>query len=351
MRRSRAIGIKDEARRPERAPILAAVTHDAPPPAHRLSLSRIADAAARIDPVFLNTPQFVCEPLSVWLGCRLTLKVETLNPIRSFKGRGADYYVATLRERRPLVCATAGNFGQGMAYACRKRRVPLTVFTAQIANPLKVDRMRALGADVLFAGDDFDAAKEHARRYCIETGARFVEDGLEPAISEGAGSIAVELFAHGAELDAILVPLGDGALLNGIARWTKSVAPATRVIGVCSRGAPALHDAWHGIPARAAPVDTIADGIAVGAPIAASLADMRGQVDDIVLVGDDALITAMRLVHEHAGLVTEPAGVAGLAAILERPEAFAGQSIATVLCGGNTTTAQLRTWRITDSLS
>ena len=360
MRRGRAIDVHDAARRPEQRPILADVKPATSLEPHRLSLERVAEAAARIDPVFLRSPQFVCEPLADRLHCRLTLKVETVNPIRSFKGRGADYYVLTALERgerRALVCASAGNFGQGMAYACRKHDLPLTVFAARGANPLKLARMRALGASVRLSGGDFSAAKEAARAWAGAQDAHFVEDGFEPAISEGAGSIAVELFARGATFDVVVVPLGDGALINGMARWIKATSPATRVIGVCSRGAPAMHEAWLGVrdaKAASAPVDTpvdtplqtIADGIAVRVPIAASLADMRGQVDDVVQVSDDALIGSMRLIHEHAGLVTEPAGVAGVAAILEQPDAFAGKSVATVLCGGNVTPEQIRTWRI-----
>ena len=312
------------------------------PTANRLSIARIAAAAATIDPVFLHTPQFVCEALGDALGSRLTLKVETVNPIRSFKGRGADHFVTTALargERGPFVCASAGNFGQGMAYACRRRGLALVVFVAPDANPMKVERMRRLGAEVRTSapGDDFDAAKDAARRYAAATGARFVEDGLDVEVAEGAGTIAVELLGDGPVVfDAVLVPLGDGALLGGMARWIKAHTPMTRVIGVCSQGAPAMHDAWHGdSPAVTRPA-TIADGIAVRTPIAAALADLRGQVDDVVLVSDDALVAAMRLVHTHAGLVAEPAGVAGLAAVLEAPSGtYAGKSIATVLCGGN----------------
>src|SRR5215467_9072680 len=109
---------------------------------HRLSLDRIAEAARVIDPVFVNSPQFRAESLERILGCRLVIKVETLNPIRSFKGRGAEFMAASLDGRSHLVCATAGNFGQGMAYAARRRGLPLTIFTSVTTNSLKVDRMR-----------------------------------------------------------------------------------------------------------------------------------------------------------------------------------------------------------------
>src|SRR5262245_60644269 len=195
---------------------------------HRLSLERIAEAATVIDPVFLNSPQYLAEPIGQQLGCRLVLKVETLNPVRSFKGRGAEYLTASLHGRPHLVCATAGNFGQGMAYAARKRGIPLTVFAAANANPLKVERMRALGAEVRLVGSDFDAAHEAARAFAVETSARLVEDGREPAIAEGAGTIGMELLRWPDPFDAILVPLGDGALLAGVARWVKAHHPATR---------------------------------------------------------------------------------------------------------------------------
>jgi len=315
-------------------------------PPHRLSLDRIAEAARSIDPVFLGSPQLLCEPLAAAVGCRLTLKVETINPIRSFKGRGTDYAIARLVERgevTAIVCASAGNFGQGVAYACRKRGLPVTVFAAHNASPLKIERMRALGADVRLAGDDLEAAKAIARAYAAEHRARFLEDGLEPALSEGAGTIALELLARGQTFDDLVIPLGDGSLLNGIARWAKAASPATRVLGVCSRGAPAMAHAWRrgpGATPEPAPVSTIADGIAVRMPIATSLDDMRAHVDDVLEVDDASLIEAMRLVHTHAGLVTEPAGVAGLAAILARPGDFAGRDVATVLCGGNLTAEQ-----------
>jgi threonine dehydratase/peptide deformylase len=322
-----------------------------PRPAHRLSLDRIAEAARSIDPVFLHSPQLVCEPLAELAGCRLTLKVETVNPIRSFKGRGADHAVARLVARAggvaPIVCASAGNFGQGMAYACRKRGLPITVFAAHGANPLKLARMRALGAEVRTAGADLEEAKQTAQVWAAQTGARFVEDGEDPHISEGAGSIAVELVAGGDAFDAVVVPIGDGALINGIARWIKAASPATRVIGVCSRGAPALAEAWRrqrrGLPPGDPPAmpGTIADGIAVRIPIAASVEDMRDTVDDVALVDDAQLVVAMRALHGHAGLVAEPAGVAGLAALRAREVDLAGQRVATVICGSNATREQL----------
>jgi threonine dehydratase len=291
-----------------------------------------------------------CEPLSERAGCSLAIKIETVNPIRSFKGRGADFFVSRSVEagdRGPFACASAGNFGQAMAYACRARGIPLTVFASRNASALKVARMRSLGADVKQGGDDFEAAKAAARAWAVEHDVRFVEDGREPNIAEGAGTIACELLAGDAAFDTVIVPVGDGALITGMARWIKSAAPATRVVGACSRGAPAMHDSWRrGEVVVHDRTDTVADGIAVRAPVGAAVADMHGLIDDLVLVDDAALIEAMRLVHAHAGLVAEPSAVAGLAAILADPEAFARRRVATVLTGSNVTREELQAWRI-----
>lgn len=345
MRASRAERRKLAARRPARFSIVPRmVVATDPSPQHRLSLARIAEAAAQIDPVFTGSPQIEVELGAAGDALTATLKLETLNPIRSFKGRGADFFVGALTDDAPLVCASAGNFGQGMAHACRKRGHALTVFAAHNASPLKLARMRALGASIELAGDDLAAAKATARAWAAARGARFVEDGLEPRISEGAGTIAVELLAHGAAYDAVVVPLGDGALINGVARWIKAASPRTRIIGVCSEGAPAFARAWRGDAVDDAAVATIADGIAVRAPIADSVRDARGLVDDVVLVDDAALIAAMRLLVERAGIIVEPSGAAGVAAIAAHASRFAGASVATIATGGNVSLEQLRTW-------
>ncbi len=311
---------------------------------HRLSLESIERARSTIDPVFLGSPQFVCEPLAAALGCTLTVKVETLNPIRSFKGRGASHFVASLPPEASLVCASAGNFGQALAYVCRARALPLTVYAATGANALKLERMRALGANVVLEGEDFDAAKLAAKRHAAAHGAQMVEDGLEPLISEGAGTIGIELLAAG-PFDALLIPLGNGALLNGVARAVKASAPATEIIAVCAAGASAMLDSWRAGRVIAYPqIATIADGIGVRAPIPEALDDMRGIVDDGLLVTDDAMLAAMRLALRHLGLVLEPSGAAGLAALIDHGARFAGRRVATVLCGGNLTEAQIAAW-------
>jgi threonine dehydratase len=322
-----------------------------PDPAHRIALAAIAEAPSRIPPEFRDSPQYECEPLSAALGCHVTIKVETANPIRSFKGRGASVLVSRLVEaagsapRTPLVGASAGNWGQALAYACRAARWPLVLFAAETANPLKVERMRALGAEVRLSGVDFDAAKEAAAAFAAAQGWRMVADGLDVEASIGAGTIGTELLARGDAFDAVLVPLGNGALLTGVGRWVKAAAPGTRVIGVQAEGADAMTRSWRSGQLVFPPsIDTIADGIGVRVPIAEAVADMRTTVDDVRLVRDADLVQAMQLLHRHAGLVVEPSGAAGLAALAAHPDAYAGQRVATILCGGNLTDAQVAKW-------
>jgi threonine dehydratase len=305
---------------------------------HRLSLERIETAARTIDPVFLNTPQFESESLSDDLGMRLILKVEIVNPIRSFKGRGTDFLVSNLPADSPaLVCASAGNFGQGLAYAARKRGLQVVIFAAETANAFKLDRMRNLGAEVRLVGHDFDAAKEHAHAFAEQTGACYIEDGREPAIAEGAGSIAVELCRWKDAFDFLLVPLGNGALFAGVGRWMKAHSPATRMVAICATGAPSMAlSIREGTVRCTDEANTIADGIAVRIPVPEALEDLRDVVDDVVLVEDNAILEAMRFVLRCHGLFLEPAGAAGVAAAMVFREKFRGGRVATLLTGGNT---------------
>jgi len=307
----------------------------------RLLPARIEEAASIIDPVFLNTPQVSFAPLSRELGAEVTLKVETLNPIRSFKGRGTEFFVATLQSETSLVAASAGNFGQGLARAAVKRGRRIVMFAAENANPLKIARMRDLGAEVFLSGRDFDAAKAAAREYAEREALLFVEDGREPAISEGAGTIALELSSE--PFDAVLVPLGNGALINGVGTWMKAKSPATKIIGICAAAAPSMEISWRsGVLQTTRTADTIADGIAVRRPVPEALEDMRATTDDVLLVTEAHLTEAMRQLLRHTGLLVEPAGAAGVAALIAHRPRFAGQRIATPLCGSNIAPEMLR---------
>jgi threonine dehydratase len=311
---------------------------------HRLDIRTIEKASQIIDPVFLHSPQFLHEPLSDLLGCKILLKVETINPIRCFKGRGADFLISQSNEKE-LICASAGNFGQAMAYACRKANKKLTVYASTKANPLKIERMQSLGAEVILGGEDFDAAKSIAKQVTQEKNLRFVEDGLDIETLAGAGSIGLELTKQFSNIDAILIPLGNGALLNGVARVFKEKSPSTKVIAIQATGAPAMVESWKENKLIShSHIHTIADGIGVRIPIAQALEDMKGLVDDGMLVSEDAIIEAMKLLHLHAGLVVEPSGAVGLAVILENKKKFEGKTVATVICGSNLTEEQIKKW-------
>ncbi len=305
----------------------------------------IARAHGLIDPVFVNTPLVAHAVVDDALGCRLLAKVETLNPIRSFKGRGTDWFVRSGAARGPLVTASAGNFGQGLARAAVTAGLPIVVFASVNANPLKVEAMRRLGADVRLSGDDFDEAKDAASRFAQAGGGQLVVDGDEQAIAEGAGTIAFELLRDAPDLDDVVIPLGNGALATGVGVWVKSRRPATRVVAVVAAGAPSMKVSFDtGALVETEEADTIADGIAVRVPIPYALETMRGSVDDVLVVDDAAILAAMRLAHERFGLVVEPAGAAGLAAVMVHPGVFSGRTVGTVFCGGNLTPAQMRAW-------
>ncbi len=312
---------------------------------HRISLVHIEEASQKIDPVFLHSPQFHAERLSDVLGCELVVKVEIMNPIRSFKGRGADYFFVRNPKIKEVVCASAGNFGQGIAYAARKRNIKATVFAAETANPLKIERMKAFSAEVRLHGQDFDAAKSYSKDYAKQNKLRFVEDSRDTEFTEGAGSMAVELLNYPKPFDAVVVPLGNGAMIAGIARWIKAKSPNTKVIGVCAAGAPAMEKSWRASTyIQTETINTIADGIGVRVPVPEALEDLKGLLDEVLLVEDTKTIEAMKLVHQHLGLVLEPSGAVGIAAIKNNQPLFANQHVATILCGGNLTGEQIEQW-------
>jgi threonine dehydratase len=311
----------------------------------RILIEAIQRAAECIDPVFLNSPQYRCEPLNEALGVELILKLETTNPIRSFKGRGADWLVSKIPAGTHVMCASAGNFGQAMAYSCRKHGIRLTVYASEVANSLKVSRMQALGAEVIQYGNDFDAAKAEAKRQAHAQRAKFVEDSLDLETVEGAGTIGLELLRGGLPIDVFLIPLGNGALFNGIATVVRHYRPSATLVAVQARGASAMIDSWRSKQVLTYPhANTIADGIAVRVPVPEALNDMAALTDDGLLVSEESIVAAMRLIHEHVGIIAEPSGAVGVAALLENPERFKHQTVATVVCGSNLSTQQMSQW-------
>ncbi|HEY4964673.1 MAG TPA: threonine/serine dehydratase [Candidatus Saccharimonadales bacterium] len=310
---------------------------------NRINLQHIDEAARIIDPIFLNTPQFRCEPLENVLGCQLLLKIETMNPTRSFKGRGACYAISKLPKNAKVVCASAGNLGQAMAYACRTQGIPLIVYASKNANPLKIQMMRSFGAEVRLVAGDLDDAGDEAERVAVQENLTLIKDSLEVATCEGAGTIGKELLNWPDKLDIMLVALGGGAMLTGIGTWIKAKSPETLVIGIVAEGAPAMEESWRqGKVIEHTTINTIADGIAGRIPIPEVLEDMKSTVDDVLRVSDEALIAGMKLLFESAGIVTEPSGACGVAAILSNKDFFRNKRVASVICGGNLTPEQMR---------
>lgn len=307
----------------------------------RLSLDNIAEAARTIDPVFLHSPQFRWDWFSEQFGIDLYVKVETLNPIRSFKGRGTDYFISKLPPGvTRVVAASAGNFGQGLSYAARKRGIAVEMFAAELASPVKLEAMRRFGARLHLTGHDFDAAKLAGKAFAREQGLPYVEDGRDPLISEGAGSIGVELAPL--DLDILLVPLGNGALLGGVARWMKAYSSKTRIIGVCAAAAPSMEQSWRrGTVVETDTANTIADGIGVRVPIPEAVEDIRELMDDCMLIGERRTRHAMSLLLQQLGLVIEGSGAIGAAAAQLMAREWRGIRIGTILCGGNLTREQI----------
>jgi threonine dehydratase len=299
-------------------------------------LERIQLAYSQIPAVFRDTPQFVSEGLSQVVGCRVLCKVETVNPVRSFKGRGASFFLKQQAHGETIVTASAGNFGMAMAYAAREFGQRLIVFAATNANSLKVARMKALGATVRLDGDDFDAAKDRARSFAEGEKLPFVEDGLVPEITEGAGTIGIELSRGPEPIAAVVVPVGNGSLINGVGEWVHAHIPGCQVIGVCAEKAPATALSWRaGRVHTTATAETAADGIAVRVPIAAAVEEMRNAVDDFVTVSEESMAEAMQLLRCHLGLIVEPSGAAATAALAAIAPRFKDGLIAVIVTGGN----------------
>jgi threonine dehydratase len=301
------------------------------------TVEEIERAARDLDPVFAQSPLLQGTALDYSSGARVALKVETLNPIRSFKGRGAVTWMRAAGAGAPgVACASAGNFGQGLAYAARAAALPCHVFVGRAANPAKVDAMRRLGAQVEVGGEDYDAAIETARAFAADAGLHFVQDGRDPWIAAGAGTMAVELTDAGVLPDVALVPVGNSALILGVAVWLRHRRPGVRVVGVCAEGAPAPALSWRRRePVASERVDTVADGIGIREPFAESVAAMLELVDDMVLVSERSLRAAVRLLADATGLLVEAAGAAGVAALLDDPARYSGATVFTPLCGAN----------------
>ncbi|WP_055529793.1 threonine ammonia-lyase [Streptomyces graminilatus] len=304
----------------------------------RLDTARIRAARRLIDPVFLGTPLYRCEALESALGCAVSVKLETANPVRSFKARGTEVVASLLADSgaRAAVCASAGNLGLALARSGRGRGIEVTVVASRSATVAKLDRIRALDARLELVDGDHESARERAAAIARHEGIRLVEDSLDIETCEGAATIGLELVEAEASFDTVLIALGGGALATGVGHVLKALAPGVEVICVQPLGAPAMTHSWHRrTVVTTGPTDTIADGVAGRRPIPAVLDDLLLAADDAVLVQEASIITGMRMLLDHAGLVVEPSAALGVAAILEDPDRFAGRHAVTIVCGSN----------------
>jgi threonine dehydratase len=313
----------------------------------RLDLARIRAARRVIDPVFLDSPLYRCGALEALLGCAVSLKLETANPVRSFKARGTELAASQLADggAAAVVCASAGNLGQALAWSGRGRGLDVTVVASRFAPAVKLDRIRALDARLELVDGDFDLARVRAAAIARHDGIRLLEDSLDIETCEGAATIGLELAGTAPLFDAVLIALGGGAMATGVGQVIKALAPGVEVICVQPAGAPAMTLSWRQRRVvTTGPTDTIADGVAGRRPIPAVLDDLLLVTDDAVLVSEASIVAGLRMLLEQAGLVAEPSAALGIAAILEDRGRFAGRHVATIVCGSNVDMEAYRRW-------
>ncbi|MGE5191308.1 MAG: threonine dehydratase [Deltaproteobacteria bacterium] len=304
-------------------------------------------AAAPIVGQFIRpTPLIEWPALSAELGCRFYLKHENHNPTAAFKVRGGIYLVSRLSpadKARGILGCTTGNHGQSLAYACRQFGVRCVLIVPVGSNPDKIAAMRALGAELIEHGRDFDEAREHCEEVQRREGLRYVHSANEPDLIAGVGTYALEIFDQLPDPDAILVPVGLGSGICGTGLVAAERRPQTKVIGVQSEGAPAVTLSWRaGEPVETGPPQTFAEGMATRVPASMTLALMRRVVHEMVLVSDSALREAIIRLLRTTHNLAEGAGAASTAAAWQCRERFAGKKVVGVLSGGNLDLHELR---------
>jgi threonine dehydratase len=303
-----------------------------------VSISDIEAARELLGSVTRVTPIEGSRPLSSLVGGPVQLKCENLQRTGSFKLRGAYVRIARLSDAERalgVVAASAGNHAQGVAYAASLLGTAATVFMPEGAPIPKVEATRAYGATVEFSGLTVDAALETAKEYAASTGSTLIHPFDHADIVAGQGTVGLELLEQCPDVRTVVVSVGGGGLISGIALAMKTVRPDVRVIGVHAKGAASFPESLRaGRPVPLESMATIADGIAVGCPGELTFELVRDYVDDVLTVSEDALARALLLTLERAKLVVEPAGVASVAAVMEAPELFE-PPVVCVLSGGN----------------
>ena len=301
------------------------------------TLADIQLAAQRLEGQVLNTPCVESRTLSQITGCQVFLKFENLQYTASFKERGACNKLAQLtaaERQRGVVAMSAGNHAQGVAYHAQRLGLRATIVMPRFTPGVKIERTRGFGADVVLVGDTLDESRAHALAIAAEHGMVFVHPYDDDAIVAGQGTVGLEMLAAVPELDALVIAVGGGGLIAGIAVAAKAINPSIDIVGVQTSRFPGMVNAIKGTQ-HPQGGSTIADGIAVGTPGAIATAIIKELVSDMVLVDEGDIEQAIVMLLEIEKTLVEGAGAAGLAALIKYPERFAGKKVGLVLCGGN----------------
>ncbi len=303
-----------------------------------LDLTDIRAAAGRLQGQVLNTPCVASQTLSDITGAQVFLKFENLQFTASFKERGACNKLALLAEGgtkpKGVIAMSAGNHAQGVAYHAQRLGLRAVIVMPRFTPGVKVERTRGFGAEVLLHGDTLEEASAHARQLAQEQQLTFVHPFDDEAIMAGQGTVALEMLHDVPDLDTLLVAVGGGGLIAGMATAAKAIKPGIAVVGVQTLRFPTMVNAVKGsqLPIGAS---TIAEGIAVGTPGTLTQAVIKKQVDDLLLVDEGDIEQAIVMLLEVEKTLVEGAGAAGLAALLKHKERFQGQRVGLVLSGGN----------------
>ena len=302
-----------------------------------LHVDHIRAAAERLRGQVVDTPCLHSRTLSQMCGCEVFLKFENHQFTASFKERGALNKMVQLsadERERGVLAVSAGNHAQGVAYHAQRMGVPAIIVMPRFAPAVKVGNTRRFGAEVVLAGDTFDDARLHGLQLAQQRGLTLVHPYDDLDVMAGQGTIALEMLAAQPDIDTLLVAVGGGGLISGMATAARALRPGIQVFGVQTERFPPVWSALHG-QVRDCGQATIADGIAVKQPGALTLPLIRKRVDDVLLVGEDDIEQGILLLLEIEKTVVEGAGAVGLAALLKHRECFAGRRVGLVLCGGN----------------
>ena len=309
----------------------------------QLTIDDVRAAAQRIEGAVVRTPTMHSKTLSRITGAEIWLKFENLQFTAAYKERGALYALLMMdeeRRERGVIAASAGNHSQGLSYHGTRLGVPVTIVMPKTTAMVKVMQTEKVGGKVQLEGETFDEAYAYARTMEKQLGLTFVHPFDDPNVAAGQGTVALEMLADAPEIETLVVPIGGGGLISGMATVARALNPSIEMVGVQAQLYPSMYDR---IKNAALPCggDTLAEGIAVKEPGEFTSQIIARLVDDIVLVGEPDLEKAVSLLLQIEKTVVEGAGAAGLAAVLAHPERFAGKKVGLVLCGGNIDTRLL----------